>query len=95
MDKMIRHYTSRSRQWFVWLPWWAWLLGALLWLLGWAVVCALTLVWIIVRLPLMGIDRLTGHRPSNFAKLAAWQFRQPVSFDDARERALRRHDDER
>lgn len=78
---MFRTYYRRSGHWFVILPWWMWLVVALLWLVGFAAVCVLTLAWTLVRLPLVGIDKLFDHRPSQ--ALHHW-FTQPVNFDTAR-----------
>jgi hypothetical protein len=81
---------GQRQRWGIFMPWYLVLILYWLWLLGFAVVLALWLVWQILRWPLKGIDALCKHYPSNLLKLAWLQFSKPQSFDEARNQALSR-----
>lgn len=89
---MISNYNRHSSAWFAYLPWWAWVVAGLLWLVGFATVCALTLAWVTVFRPLyLAADALSGHKISREVQHARAELSGPVDFTAARNHALSHH----
>lgn len=61
----------------IWLPWWLWLLGALAWLLGLALLACVWMAWACIVLPFAGLFLAIGDRKSasRFAATLNWSHR--------------------